>query len=137
MNMYMANRSEALMAATARLIVMMEEEEKAALETQARAAKVSTAEFVRRRLFGRGEPEEDALLHILADLRPVVHKACETIDSNLAEIRALRESGTARDARAAERAKGELTSAELATIADGLRLTPQNRSAARRRGGRR
>jgi hypothetical protein len=47
------NCRQLIMAATARLIVMMEKDEKAALDAQAEAAQVSTAEFVRRRLFGR------------------------------------------------------------------------------------
>lgn len=124
------------MAATARLIVMLEADEKAALEARAQAAKVSTAEFVRRRLFGRGEPEEEAFLQVLADLKPLVRKACKTIDANLAEIRALRESGDRQEARAAAHACGELTRDELAAIADRLQLQPRKPSAARRRGAR-
>lgn len=124
------------MAATARLIVMMEQDEKAALEAQAEAAKVSTAEFVRRRLFGRGEPEERAFLEMLAELKPLVRNACKTIDANLAEIRALRESADRRDAEATRHARGELTREELAAIAERMQLVPHSRSAGRRRGAR-
>lgn len=120
------------MTATARLIVMMEPDEKAALEAEADVANVSTAEFVRRRLLGRGEPEEQAFLQTLAALKPIVRKACKTIDANLAAIRALRENGDARDAQVARQARGELTRQERASIADRLDL----RSAARRRGTR-
>jgi hypothetical protein len=123
------------MAATARLIVMMEAEEKAALDAQADRANVSTAEFVRRRLRGRGEPEEQAFLQTLAALKPIVRKACKTIDANLAEIRGLRESGDARTAHVASHARSELTRQELESIADRLDLLP--RSAARRRRARR
>ena len=56
------------MPATARLIVMMAPDEKTALEAQADAANVSTAEFVRRRLFGRGAPEEQTMVQMLAEL---------------------------------------------------------------------
>lgn len=124
------------MAATARLIVMMEQDEKAALDAQAEAAKVSTAEFVRRRLFGREEPEERAFLQMLAELKPLVRKACKTIDANLAEVRALRQSGDEQDTRAAERARGELTRDELASVAERVQFGPRQPSAARRRGAR-
>jgi hypothetical protein len=121
------------MAATARLIVMMEESEKAALDAEAESAKVSTAEFVRRRLFGRREPEEQAFLEILAALKPLVRDACRTIERNLADIRTLRESSAELDAQAAERARGELSRAELSSIADHLHLTPVSPAARRQR----
>ncbi len=110
------------MAATARLIVMMAEDEKAALEAQAADARVSTAEFVRRRLFGRGQPEERAFLEMLAELKPRVRKACKAVDADLAAIRALRERSDDKDVAAAERARHELSPDELASIADRLRL---------------
>jgi hypothetical protein len=110
------------LAATARLIVMMAEDEKAALEAQAADARVSTAEFVRRRLFGRGQPEERAFLEMLAELKPRVRKACKTVDADLAAIRALRERSHASDVAAAERARQELSPHELAAIADRLQL---------------
>ncbi len=110
------------MAATARLIVMMAEDEKAALEAQAADARVSTAEFVRRRLFGRGQPEERAFLEMLAELKPRVRKACKTVDADLAAIRALRERSHDSDVAAAERARQELSPHELAAIADRLQL---------------
>lgn len=124
------------MAATARLIVMMEEDKKAALESEARALNVSTAEFVRRRLFGRAEPEEEALLQLLAELRPFVRKARRTLDANLAEIRALRENAARQDAQVAKRARGELTHGELASVAERLQLAPEGPYAKKRRGGR-
>jgi hypothetical protein len=124
------------MPATARLIVMMEQEEKSALEAQAEAAKVSTAEFVRRRLFGRGAPEEGAFLQMLAELEPLVRQATETIDANLAEIRAMRGATGARTAPAGHPATSGLTRDELSVIADRLHLasarpTPRRRSRVR------
>jgi hypothetical protein len=110
------------LAATARLIVMMAEDEKAALEAQAADARVSTAEFVRRRLFGRGQPEERAFLEMLAELKPRVRKACKTVDADLAAIRALRERSHDSDVAAAERARQELSPHELGAIADRLQL---------------
>jgi hypothetical protein len=124
------------MAATARLIVMMEKDEKAALEAQAEAARVSTAEFVRRRLFGRGEREEEAFIDMLADMKPLVQRAARTIDANLAAIRDLRERTDARDAQVATRARHELTRDELSALAGRLRVGPRARVAGRRRGAR-
>lgn len=120
------------MPATARLIVMMEGEEKAALEAQAEAASISTAEFVRRRLFGRGVPEERAFLDMLAALEPLVRKACGTIDSNLAEIRSLRRSADARDGQVAARARSELKASELTAVAQRMASSRAPRSARRR-----
>jgi hypothetical protein len=125
------------MAATARLIVMMERDEKASLEAQAETAEVSTAEFVRRRLFRRGEPEEETFLELLADLKPRIRNAAKTIDANLSEIRALRQSGDKRDAQIAARVRGELTSNELSAIAARVHVLPRARVAAGRRGARR
>lgn len=124
------------MAATARLIVMMERDEKAALEAQAETAEVSTAEFVRRRLFSRGEPEEETFLELLAELKPRIRNAAKTIDANLSEIRALRQSGDKRDAQIAARVRRELTSNELSAIADRVQVLPRARVTASRRGAR-
>jgi len=124
------------MAATARLIVMMEQDEKAALEAQAEAAQVSTAEFVRRRLFGRGHPEEDTFLAMLAELKPLVRNASKTIDAHLVEIRAMREINDKRDAQIAARARGELTGSDLSAIADRLKLARRGGAVGRRRGAR-
>jgi hypothetical protein len=124
------------MAATARLIVMMEQDEKDALEAQAEAAQVSTAEFVRRRLFGRGQPEEDMFLESLAELKPLVRNASKTIDANLAEIRAMREINGKRDAQIAARARGKLRGSDLSAIADRLKLVRRGRAVGRRRGAR-
>jgi hypothetical protein len=124
------------MAATARLIVMMEQDEKAALEAQAEAAQVSTAEFVRRRLFGRGQPEEDAFLEMLAEMKPLVRNASKAIDANLVEIRAMREISDKRGAQIAARARGELTGSDLSAIADRLKLVRRGSAVGRRRGAR-
>ena len=110
------------MAATARLIVLMEPEEKAALDAEAAAARVSTAEFVRRRLAGRAAPDEQSLLEVLAGLEPHVQAACATIDANLADIRASRTNTEARDAEVARRALLSLSRSELAAVADRRRL---------------
>jgi Mobilization protein NikA len=120
------------LAATARLTVMMAEDEKAALEAQAADARVSTAEFVRRRLFGRAQPEERAFLELLAELKPLVRSACKTVEADLADIRALRERTQDSDAAAAERARRELSGDELASIADRLQLR-RHRAGDRRR----
>ncbi len=120
------------MPATARLIVMVEKDEKAALEARAKAANLSTAELVRRHLFGRTDPEEEAFLQVLAELKPMVRKACRTIDQNLAAIRSQREGAHERETRLAKRTRGELADDELASIADRLQLGATNSSTRRR-----
>lgn len=123
------------MPATARLIVMMEEADKAAIEAEADAANLSTAEFVRRRLLGRGEPEERAFVEMLAELKPLVRRAAGTIEANLVAIRTLRRTAEARDAGAAARARREVTPGDLQAVADRLRLG-RRAAAGRRRGAR-
>jgi hypothetical protein len=118
------------MPATARLIVMMEDEEKSALEAQAAAADVSTAELARRRLFHRDEPEAEALRDLLATLKPVVRRASRMIDANLVQIREMRDATAARDAAIVERTRREMTAGELDAIADRLGPVPR-RGAAR------
>jgi hypothetical protein len=88
---------------------MMEKDEKATLDAQAQAANVSTAEFVRRQLFGRTEPPERAFLQMLAELKPLVRRACKAIDANLAEIGALRRGAAEEDRRAAAQVRQELS----------------------------
>jgi hypothetical protein len=105
-------------AVTARLIVLMEPDEKASLDAEAAAAHVSTAEFVRRRLAGRVTPD-------LTALEPHVHAACRTIDANLADIRATRANAETRDQEVARRARLALSRAELAAVADRLSLSPR------------
>jgi hypothetical protein len=124
------------MAATARLIVLMPDEEKAALEAQAAAANVSTAELARRRLFGREDADELALRQLLAVLKPVTRKAGRILDGNLAQIRALRARIEVRDAEVTSRARGALSRDELDAVAERLHLLPEP-AAGRRRGGRR
>lgn len=120
------------MAATARLIVMLKDDEKSALEAEASAANVSTAELARRRLFGREQPEEQALRELLASLKPLIRKAGRRVAANLAEIRALRESAASRDTAMARQTRGELTGDELRAIAERLQLAPH--TAGRRHG---
>jgi hypothetical protein len=121
------------MPATARLIVLMEPQEKASLDAEAAAARVSTAEFVRRRLTGRISPDEQLLLELLIGLEPQMLAACQAIDANLSDIRASRSGAEARDAEVARRARLALGRSELAAVADHLALSPP---AVRRRRGR-
>jgi hypothetical protein len=116
------------MPATARLIVMMQDDEKSALEAQAAAAQVSTAELARRRLFGREAPDEEALRQLLTILRPVVRRAGRALDANLVEIRRLRGAAAARDAAVVERARREMTVDELDAIAERVAVTPPRRT---------
>lgn len=113
------------MPATARLIVLMKPEEKASLDAEAATARVSTAEFVRRRLAGRIAPDEQEFLDLLAALEPHVHAACKRIDANLADIRASRTGADARDAEVARRARRAFNKSELAAVADRLMLWPR------------
>lgn len=56
------------MAATARLVVMLEPDDKRKLEADANDAKVSVAELVRRRVRGTSAGDEQAFMEALVDL---------------------------------------------------------------------
>ena len=83
---------------------------------------------------GRAQPEENAFLEMLAELKPLVRNASKTIDANLVEIRAMREINDKRDSQVTARARGELTGSELSAIADRLKLVRRARAVGRRRG---
>lgn len=113
------------MAASQTLTIRLEPGEKARV---ARAAEqegnANVSDYVRQRLFGRQPSDADqALLQMLAEIKPMVTRAIRTIDVNLAEIRKLRDDRPKRDdAAVAERARHELNAVELAAIADRLQL---------------
>ena len=85
------------MAATERLIVMMEPAEKAELVKQAKKEDLPTAELARRRLFSRRPAGEDEIYRILASLGPTVARTLSEIDTVLDDVREIRESGHRRD----------------------------------------
>lgn len=113
------------MAATEQLNIRLEPGEK---ERVARAAQregsATVSDYVRLRLFGRQPSDADqALLQMLAEIKPMVNRAIRTIDVNLAELRKLRDDRPMRDdAAVAERARRELNAVELAAVADRLQL---------------
>jgi ABC-type transporter Mla subunit MlaD len=79
------------MAATARLVVQMTPQEKQALDSRAKRAGVSTAEFVRRRLdasddLGENREEIESLLTVLEGTAPQV---LQSVDSAMATIAAM------------------------------------------------
>lgn len=115
------------MAATELLTLRLEPGEKERVARAAhRAGSANVSDYVRQRLFGRKPSDADqALLQMLAEIKPRVTQAVEAIDVNLAEIRRLRESQLRRDDDAVlERAKREFNATELAAIAERLQLEP-------------
>jgi hypothetical protein len=116
------------MSATARLVVMMDPKQKQELEKRAKAANVSLAEVVRRRLSGKSEPEEAAFFSALAELRPVAQRALRAVRSNLKEIHRIRDSLPAVLAKARADATSEFTPQQLTQIATSLQRTPAGSS---------
>lgn len=79
-------RMEAVLAATARLVVQMTPAEKRRLDARAKMLGVSTSEFVRRRVadddLGENREEIEALLATLADAAP---RILESLDRSIRE----------------------------------------------------
>lgn len=114
------------MAVTEQINVRLEPGERERVAEAARRSNTTVSSYVRQRLFGRQPDNADAaLLNMLAEMKPMVSRALHTIDSNLAEIRRLRDDRPERDDTAvAERARREFNPVELAAIAERLQLAP-------------
>lgn len=114
------------MAVTEQINVRLEPGERERVAEAARRSNTTVSSYVRQRLFGRQPDNADAaLLNMLAEMKPMVSRALHTIDSNLAEIRRLRDDRPERDdAAVAERARREFNPVELAAIAERLQLAP-------------
>jgi mobilization protein NikA len=127
------------MAATEQLIVRLDRREKAQVASEAKRSDSTISDYVRRRLFDKDLPDADqALIQVLAELKPRVKQAVRAIDANLTKIHQLRNSATERDGSAATRARAELSTDELAAVADRLQLQePAVRPASPRRAARR
>lgn len=119
------------MAVTEQINVRLEPGERERVAEAARRSNTTVSSYVRQRLFGRQPDNADAaLLNMLAEMKPMVSRALHTIDSNLAEIRRLRDDRPERDdAAVAERARREFNPVELAAIAERLQLAPPPPSA--------
>lgn len=127
------------MAATEQLIVRLDRKEKAQVANEAKRSDSTISDYVRRRLFDKDLPDADqALIQVLAEIKPRVKQAVRAIDANLTKIHQLRNSAADRDGKAATRARTELLTDELAAVADRLQLqTPSKRPASSRRVARR
>jgi len=127
------------MASTEQLIVRLDRREKAQVASEAKRSDSTISDYVRRRLFDKDLPDADqALIQVLAELKPRVKKAFRVIYANLTKIHQLRNSATDRDESAATRARTELSTDELAAVADRLQLqAPSERPASPRRAARR
>lgn len=114
------------MAATEQINIRLEPGERERVAAAARLSNTSVSSYVRQRLFDRAPGNADAaLLHMLAEMKPMVSRALNTIDKNLTEIRRLRDDRPKRDdAAVAERARREFNPVELAAIAERLQLAP-------------
>lgn len=112
------------MPVTEQLNIRLAPGEKQRVAEAARRSDSTVSDYVRQRLFGRQVDDADqALLEMLADIKPMVARAIRTIDGNLAKIQTLRAAKEPRDdAGVAERARKELDQAELAVVADRLQL---------------
>lgn len=124
------------MAVTEQINVRLEPGERERVAEAARRSNTTVSSYVRQRLFGRQPNNADAaLLNMLAEMKPMVTRALHTIDSNLVEIRRLRDNAPKRDdAAVAERARHEFNPVELAAIAERLQLAPRLPSAPATRG---
>ncbi|WP_045762271.1 plasmid mobilization protein [Xanthomonas albilineans] len=115
------------MAATEQLNIRVKPGEKERVARDARREGSSNvSDYVRQRLFGHQPSDADqALLGMLAEIKPMVTRAIRTIDVNLAEIQKLRDGiGSCDDVAVAERARNELNAVELAAVAERLQLQP-------------
>lgn len=123
------------MPVTEQLNIRLEPGEKRRVAEAARRSDSTVSAYVRQRLFGRQVDDTDqALIEMLAEIKPMVSRVMHAIDGNLAEIQKLRVAKElCDDVGVAEQARNELSQAELAAVADRLQLTaPAPRRAARR-----
>lgn len=72
------------MAASARLVVLIDPEQKRKLEAAAKDENVSVAEIARRRISGEGDANEQAFMEALVDLGQRAEDASRRFDARLA-----------------------------------------------------
>lgn len=126
------------MAVTEQLIVRLDRNEKQQVAREAKRSDSTISDYVRRRLFDKDLPDADqALIQVLAELKPMVKRAVRAIDANLAKIHQLRESASDSVEKVAARVRPELSPDELVAVADRLQLqAPAPRPAVQRRAAR-
>ena len=103
------------MAATARLIVMMDPKQKHALEKRAKAADLPMAELVRQRLNDAPTPDEAAFYEALAELGARIENINADIGRSVQRI-AAREAASALRVSSYNASK-ELSEPEIAALA--------------------
>jgi hypothetical protein len=90
-------------SASARLVVQMTPTEKTSLDQRAQKAGLTTSEFVRRRIGGRDNMEEnrEEIEALLAAIENAAPNILQTLDDAIAEANALRTAISALDERPA------------------------------------
>ncbi|MBV8197184.1 MAG: hypothetical protein JO263_03540 [Candidatus Eremiobacteraeota bacterium] len=110
------------MAATARLVVLMDAADKGRLTKQARAAGLSTAEYVRRRTIGKDDTDAE-LVAVLGIVRESTAQANSALDRILNRRKALAREIGRREAAARRKALDEFSDVDFAALAGELHFT--------------
>ncbi len=99
------------MSATARLIVMMEPEDKKKLVAIAKAQKLSVAKLARQRLVAPGDPSERAFLEAVVDLGEKAKRIFAQVDEREARESAAQATQPAREGAIRERVEAAFRAA--------------------------
>jgi len=111
------------MAATARVVVLMEPSEKSRLDKQAKSAGLSMGEFVRQRVLGRDEQHQE-IAAILPVVRQSTHQANAALDRLLARRARLDAEAERREKSARAKAREEFADINFASLARALSVRP-------------
>lgn len=125
------------MAATARVVVLMEDDEKTELEAKARAANKSLGAYMRERALGSDDDER--IDQLLALVQESTAQATAALDRTLAKLDAAELQQASREAEARRRAIkefAELDHAGLAALVAGGAPAEARRASPRRPGAR-
>lgn len=105
----------------ARLVVLMDPEDKRELEERARQGNVSLAEVVRRRLSSEPDPDEAAFFEALSELGQSARQATAAIEADLADARQMRATQADGDEKVRRAVRSGLPADELTALAQWLR----------------
>lgn len=104
------------MAASARLVVLIDPKEKRKLEADAREANVSVAEIARRRISGERNANEKAFMESLVDLGQRAERAASRFDARQLRVELLNADAERRLRDARTFLERELHSGQYATV---------------------
>lgn len=116
------------MSATARVTILMEEPQKAALTRQARKAGMSVGEFIRSKALG----EDDVLAALVTQLRESTRAATARIDEALARMDSRERTLVEREANIRRKARAEFAEMDAEALAR-LSTSAQQQAPARQR----